>query len=234
MARRTSALRDWPKMPFLMADRSDYISKAIVIVAREINMWWGLYRSTASNEVVARALPDSECSLGRDKAQYYFLSNEMQGMDKRVNIAKTHLENLRLHALQEGASPEAIRLLNSVRPFTQKEISEMTEKLARKKAPPAKEAKPAKAAKASKGEAPKRKGNPEALAKAREARAANATPDTRKITILKKENPYRAESGRAAQFELVKKSKTVQDFKEAGGKIKYVPRWVDEGLISLK
>jgi hypothetical protein len=80
---------------------------------------------------------------------------------------------------------------------------------------------------------PGRKGNAEALAKARAARAENAGPDTRKIKILNKENPYRENSGRAAAFNALKGAKTVEDYKSAGGKTKYLSRWAEEGRISL-
>ena len=97
----------------------------------------------------------------------------------------------------------------------------MAEKLAKKGAAP-------KAEKA----ASKSKGNPDALKKAREARA-EAGPDVRKITITNKENPYREGSNRAASFNALKGAKTVEDYKTAGGKTKYLSRWVDEGRITL-
>ncbi len=77
-----------------------------------------------------------------------------------------------------------------------------------------------------------RKGNPEALAKARAARE-DAGPDTRKIKILNKENPYREGSNRAASFDALKGAKTAQDYKDAGGKAKYLSRWAAEGIIEL-
>lgn len=58
-------------------------------------------------------------------------------------------------------------------------------------------------------------------------------PDTRKIKVLNKECPYREDSGRAESFNIMLKSKTVQDYVDAGGKIKYIPRWEAAKIISL-
>ena len=80
----------------------------------------------------------------------------------------------------------------------------------------------------------KGKGNPEALAKAREARSADsAESDKRKIKIVNKENPFREGSNRAASFDALKGAKTVGDYKEAGGKTKYLSKLVESGHIEL-
>lgn len=131
------------------------------------------------------------------------------------------ISHIRGKALEGGATPEAILLIHNLAPFTDKELNIMAEKLAKKGAAP-------KAEKA----ASKSKGNPDALKKAREARA-EAGPDVRKITITNKENPYREGSNRAASFNALKGAKTVEDYKTAGGKTKYLSRWVDEGRITL-
>lgn len=131
------------------------------------------------------------------------------------------ISHIRGKALEGGATPEAVLLIHSLAPFTDKELNIMAEKLAKKGAAP-------KAEKA----ATKSKGNPDALKKAREARA-EAGPDVRKITITNKENPYREGSNRAASFNALKGAKTVEDYKTAGGKTKYLSRWVDEGRIAL-
>lgn len=54
-------------------------------------------------------------------------------------------------------------------------------------------------------------------AKAPKAEKAEKGPDTRKITVLSKENPKRAGSKAAGLFDLYKKAKTVEDFYKAGG-----------------
>ncbi len=58
--------------------------------------------------------------------------------------------------------------------------------------------------------------------------------DNRKIKVLNKENPHREQSNRAAQFDLVLGSKTVEDYLAAGGKSKYLDRWVESGHISVE
>lgn len=57
--------------------------------------------------------------------------------------------------------------------------------------------------------------------------------DERKIKVLKSDNPHREGSKRAASFDLLGKSNTVQDYKDAGGPIKYIARWEKDGFISL-
>lgn len=131
------------------------------------------------------------------------------------------ISHIRGKMLEGGATPEAVLLIHNLAPFNAKELNIMAEKLAKKGAAP----------KADKA-ATKSKGNPDALKKAREARA-EAGPDVRKITITNKENPYREGSNRAASFNALKGAKTVEDYKTAGGKTKYLSRWVEEGRITL-
>lgn len=149
-------------------------------------------------------------------------------------------------ALDKGATPEAIRLLGTLIPLTKKECSIMAEKLkakatakktadskglkaAAKAAPVAKGAKEAAAA-------PKRRGNPEALKKAREARA-NKGPDTRKIKALKKVKELDARDGtfRRKMLEDLISSKTVQEFRDKNAKydagcLKYA---IEAGVVSV-
>lgn len=129
------------------------------------------------------------------------------------------LSDLKVNLLAHGGTPEAVRLMINLGQLDEKEQEMAKAKLASKGAAPA--AAPAKG-----------KGNPDALKKAREAKA-EAGPDTRKITILNKENPYRADSGRATSFDALKGAKTAEDYKSAGGKVKYLSRWVEEGRIKL-
>ena len=137
------------------------------------------------------------------------------------------LSELRQAMLEHGGTPEAVRHLINLGVLTEGDIIVAKEKLASKGKPAAAEAPAEKPAKGGKG-----KGNAEALAKAREAK--DTGPDTRKITVLKKENPYREGSGRAASFDALKGAKTVEDYKTAGGKAKYIARWEADGVISLK
>lgn len=178
---------------------------------------------------------------GRPEKQYYVDGHHTA--NGPAGIAKTHASWLKSWALEHGATPDAIRLMTEAWGLTKKEQDEMAKaatktkasKLAKKAgaAPADDTAKPVggggKAASTKAG----RKGNPDALAKARAARAENAGPDTRKIKITNKENPYREGSNRAASFDALKGAKTVEDYKSAGGKTKYLSRWAEEGRISL-
>jgi hypothetical protein len=85
------------------------------------------------------------------------------------------------------------------------------------------------------GDAPKKRGNPEALAKARAAR--DTGPDTRKITALKKAKDIGARAGtyRHSMLTDLLGSKTVQDFraknaKYTAGDLRYAQ---EAGYISL-
>lgn len=80
---------------------------------------------------------------------------------------------------------------------------------------------------------PKKRGNPEALAKARAARSAG--PDTRKITANKKPKDIAARPGSYRHGMLTKllAAKTVQDAKDAGvtaGDLRYA---IDAGYVSV-
>ena len=99
-------------------------------------------------------------------------------------------EFLRQRALQYGATPEAIRLLGQFSPFTKKEKDEMAEKLKSGNAAGLKAAaKGTPVGGGAKSAPAPKKGNPEALAKAREAGAAareELKKDKRKITLTDK------------------------------------------------
>lgn len=124
----------------------------------------------------------------------------------------THLAYLRRHALEAGATPEAVRLLGSLEPWTKKEEAIMAEKLKSKgtAAKPDKDGLKAGAKKAPAGGAKKR-GNPEALAKARAARSNE--PDNRKIKVLIKKPEAREGSYRARMLAALVSSKTVAEFR---------------------
>lgn len=167
---------------------------------------WGVY----DGHILARFLPDG------DEPRYRYSERPLQSV----------LAELKLALRDHGGSPEAVRHLINLGALDEGDIIVASKKLATKGAAPAKDegaaAKPAK------------KGNAEALKKAREAKAAESGPDTRKITVVKKENPYREGSGRAASFDALKGAKTVEDYKNAGGKVKYIARWEADGIITLK
>jgi hypothetical protein len=232
-----------PKFPFCMGDKASYIRKALVAVTTaKVEMAEMLSYSVAYNRVETIRVPLDEIAMDHQSKQYYVDGGHtVQGP---TGMAKTHLQWLRDAALKGGATPDAIRLLEMVTPkFTNKEKTDMAKKatsakLARKNTTADAGGEPvggggavATASKA-KGKGAARKGNPEALKKAREAKAA-AGPDTRKIRIINKENPYRENSNRAASFNALKGAKTVEDYVAAGGKTKYLSRWASEGRISL-
>lgn len=221
--------------PIPVGDRAAFIRKAAVATSIvDVPTYQIITYSVARGLVEAAHVPVSEVSDDANtKGQWYVDGGHtMSGPD---GLAKTHLSWLKSQALRGGATPDAIRLLDEALGLTKKEKEDMakaakTAKLAKKSDTPAPVGKGGKAAEAAEGT--KRRGNPEALKKAREARA-EAGPDIRKIKIVNKENPYRADSNRAASFDALKGAKTVEDYKNAGGKTKYLSRWAEEGRITL-
>lgn len=199
---------------------------AVRVVYKSAQLWRGV-------EVCDMTIERDYITIDKDKRQR---DGFIYGPPCCANpgpVTQTWLANLRIAALEHGATPEAIRLIGLHMPWTKKEEAILAEKL-KAKAGGTKKAAAADAG-AKTGTAKKTtggKGNPEALKKAREAKAA-AGPDTRKITILNKENPYREGSGRAASFDALKGAKTVEDYQKAGGKTKYLSRWEAEKRIKL-
>jgi len=155
-------------------------------------------------------------------------------------------------ALRHGATPEAVRLLRAMVPISKSEETTMAEKLKAKGATKSSAKAPtkgnAKALKEAAADAPvkktapakpamnekpaNRKGNPEALAKARAARA-DAGPDKRKITVLKKPHGARDGTARAALLDKIYRSKTVDGADENGVKKADVSWAAKAGYISL-
>ena len=222
--------KGWPEPPFMMVDTASISSQKLLILARSALAWVGVEYSPYDyvRDIVVHDRHTSRgATRGRRFHPWEHNTNLVTGERRWY---EEHIRALRLLALRDGATPEAIRLLDGIQPFTRKEVEDMAGKLSKKTEAPKKEA-PAKAAKADKAPSG-RKGNPEALAKARAARA-EAGPDTRNITIITKENPYREGSNRAASFAALKGAKTAQDYKDAGGKAKYLSRWAEDGLIKL-
>lgn len=118
-------------------------------------------------------------------------------------------------ALRHGATPEAIRLLGLLLPISKEEYEEMADKkLAPKKGDAeglkaAAKKTPVGGAKAEKAEKPAgRKGNPEALAKAREASGAKQEAfKAENLTVLVKSKYSGLRGGRLAKLEFVEKAK---------------------------
>jgi hypothetical protein len=143
--------------------------------------------------------------------------------------------SLKRQGLKFGATLEAIQLLGTLTSLTTTEEAMMADakKLARKEElkAAAKEA-PVKGNKAAAtGDAPKKKGNPEALAAARAAK--DSGPDNRKITVLKKDHGARDGTKRADLLNKIFKNKTVQAAVDAGVKKSDVSWAAREGYISL-
>ena len=82
----------------------------------------------------------------------------------------------------------------------------------------------------------KSKGNPEALEKARQAKAEKQAdtiagfPKGAKVKVLNKENPHREGTGRANAFAEILTAKTVGDYT---GKAKYLHSWIESGHIKI-
>lgn len=99
-------------------------------------------------------------------------------IDDEITTCQSILEGVKKEALEHGATPLAVQWLSEWITFDDKELTTMAEKL---------KTKAAKAAKAAPAEKPAKKGgNPEALAKAREARASAAQEDRKYKTLVKR------------------------------------------------
>lgn len=206
-----------PKPPFSVGDRGAFIRKAFVAVdIVNVPTYECVVYSIAYNRVETMHIPVSE--MGDDhngKKTQFYVDGYHTGFGPN-GLAKTHLGWLRIQALEQGATPEAIRLLSrATKPFTKKEEATMAEKLKSKSAPKQADTKALKtaAAKTPVGGAKKR-GNPEALKRAREAKA----PDTRKIKALIKPKDITAREGstRRTMLEALLSSKTVAEFRAKG------------------
>lgn len=121
-------------------------------------------------------------------------------------------------ALLLGATPEAIRLLGTLIPLTRKEMNEMAEKLKAKGDAAALKSAAKSTPVAGKNTAAKKRGNTEALAKARAARSQG--PDLRKIRPLIKVKDFKARAGtfRHQMLSDAVSSKTVQEFRGRNSK----------------
>ena len=210
-----------PKLPFSVGDRAAFIRKATVALKLvNVPTYEVLTYSIAYNRVEVIHVPASGIATHHTtKGQYYVDGEHISG--GTAAQAKIHLAWLREQALRGGATPDAIRLLGAIKPFSKKEVADMAEKLKSKSAAKADKdglksaAKKAPVAKKSGGG---KRGNPEALAKARAARSSG--PDTRKITTLKKAKDIGAREGsyRHTMLTDLLSSKTVQEFRDKNSK----------------
>lgn len=217
------------KLPMVLRDRTNSIASHVIAMQPSFGGARCIYQKHWSFELVDFVALWDHIDLPDNPGGHYAPNLE-------ITVSEA-LSEFRTKALEHGAAPEAIRLLGAISPWTAKEEATLAEKL-KSKAAATKSGTKEKAAKPVGGggkaaETKPKRGNPEALAKAREARAASG-PDVRKITILNKENPYRADTNRALAFDALKGAKTVEDYEKAGGRRKYLSRWVSEGRISLK
>lgn len=130
---------------------------------------------------------------------------------------KTLIAELKAQALQRGATLEAIMLLGQLTPLSKQETLTMTQAKLQKPAGPDKEtlAKASKAAPKSgkAAEAPKRRGNPEALAKAREQKGP--APDRTYKAVKGKENTAREGTWTATMLEIILDNTSTDDAKAA-------------------
>lgn len=179
MSRRQS-----PFSPFVLSKISSFGPPDICVAGLEVN---------DSYFCLEYRLGESQVVVFAAKKQHFSWT--------RVDVAlKPELERLKSKALQYGATLEAVQLLGALMPLTREEEACMADqKLARKAADTeglkaaakktsvkATAPKPEPKAAAPKAEPAKRKGNPEALAKAREAR--NGPPVNRVYKVLNKTN----------------------------------------------
>lgn len=203
-----------PKLPFSMCDRGAYINRPWVAVERMGKEFVaGLYYSFARNLIEVAAVNINEIDLEWQGTKQFYLDGT-HTMNGPSGLAQTHLQWLKNKALQSGATPDAIRYMKSVIKLTKKEEAEMAakEKLAKKGSAKTKPV-------GGGGKVGKKGGNPEALAKAREAAAArNAETHAKKVklNITSKDlgtDKAKLRGGRLAkmQWMLQNKPKTVGD-----------------------
>lgn len=205
-----------PALPFLCNDQGNYINRDYVIVERVFCGYQGVCYFFHEPDIPVLVCTVLDSTVGRKHHIKHATLSEV----------KTALGPIRSAALVRGATPEAVRLIHGILPFSNEELQIMSNKLKSKGEGKATASKAAKADKPVKAE--KAKSNPDALEKARDA-----GPDVRKITVLKKENPYREGTKRANSFDALKGAKTVEEYKAAGGAVKYISRWESEGIIKV-
>lgn len=220
-----------PKVPFSVCDRGAFIRKAFVACeVISVPTYECVVYNLAYDRIETMHIPVSEMGDNHSDTkttQFYVDGHHVSGGP--AQLVKTHLQWLRNKALESGATPDAIRLLSKATGrFTTKEEKDMAQKLASKAALKKAAAK----APVVKGTGP-RKGNAEALAKAREAKKAATGPDTRKITVLKKPHGARDGTTRCTLLDTIYKSKNVQAAVDSGVKAGDVAWAAREGYVRL-
>lgn len=217
--------KGWPTPPFVMRDATSPIGTTFIVVERTVGGWRALGSAYAVYSYLNDyTFMDRQCALESRPGKRFTPWHVDLDRKERGEPAtyKDHLAAYKLFALRDGATPEAIRLLDIFEPLTEKEVSAMAAAKEAKDAP--KKAAPAKTAAGKGGAAAKPKAD---------KAPAETKADARKITVLKKDNPYREGSARAASFDALKGAKTVDEYKAAGGAVKYISRWEAEGIIKL-
>jgi len=161
-------------------------------------------------------------------------------------------------ALSYGATSQAMRLLGTLVPLSEEDLNTMAEKLKVKGGAAETDEKPKRArakgdaaalkeaaketpvagkrgkASAAPAEPAKKRGNLEALEKARAAgNAAREENRKKKITLVEKTNPKREGSKAFTNYALYRTSKTVGDFLDAGGTMADVRYDSNKGFITL-
>jgi hypothetical protein len=210
---------------FRLYDRTGCIQHPLLVVGESFEAYRVIYQEryqfqnkVSDGTTLFAHIAEDEAAARKQNVIYYKQPSSPE-------LLAELFKSLRDIALQGGASPEAIRLMDEMSPFTDKERKNMAEKLKAKAsaAKPDKEglktaAKSAPVAKGPKAATGKARGNPEALAKARAARAENKGPDTRKVKALVKAKELTARDGsfRRHMLEDLLSSKTVQEWRDKG------------------
>lgn len=214
----TQLPKGWPAPPFIVRDRTSPIGTQFIVCERTVNGWRAIGSANAVYTYLTDfTMEDRHCSRVAGARRFYPWEHNINQLDGTQRSFKDHLVALKQFALRDGATPEAIRLLDLHEPLTTEEVDIMATKKAEKDAPKV-------AAKAPKAEK---------TAKAPKAPKEPKAADTRKITVVTKKCPYRAESKRAASWAALKGAKTVAGYVANGGAVKYIARWEGEGHIKL-
>lgn len=204
--------------PYLLEDRTGTIPQAcpILAVGESFEAIRVVYKDLwpevkVRDHAIVRAhiVKNRESSVKENSIYYLVPPNEIE--------LERAIRHLRYMALEYNATPEAIRLLNELSPFSEEEKKIMAEKLKAKAtaAKPDKEGLKSAAKKTPVGGASaKPRGNAAALAKARAAR--NSGPDMRKVTGLIKPKDIAARAGtfRYQMLSDLLGSKNVQEFRD--------------------
>lgn len=173
---QTSQPPELPKPPFPVGDRGAFIRKAFIAInVVNVPTYECVVYSIAYGRVETMHIPVSEMGHDHNGKQTQFYVDGHHASFGPEGLAQTHLDWLRVQALKDGATPEAVRLLGAIKPFTKKEELEMAEKLKAKATGNAAALKAAAKKTPVGGEkkAPAKRGNADALAAARAAKNVN-------------------------------------------------------------